>query len=567
MPNDDSRFHTLVIAPEGDAARILGSGLSSLSQCDWVRVRAFAEAEALLAIEAFDVILMASGLEGLGPAEWGSLLRRRAPHAKQVFLDPVVAGPPVEGALRLGLHAFNRSKLRACLEQALERPLDTKGRAEHFFDGVTGLPEGLLLRQHIDQAFALARRQKGGLSVMALRLEGLEPAQGAAAMPPTRLWPTVVQRLRHLLRDSDAIGSLGQGDLALLLPGLQRPEEAVALGQRLLQGMRNFFAEHASQGHGRVSLGIAQLPASGSSGAELLNAAQQALLCAVGLGGDCLQFSDAAQGAQAMDRFRYEVDMRQGLALGQFSLHFQAQAELASGLVTGAEALLRWLHPVKGPVPPSDFIPFSEACGFIEPLSDWCLRRSLRALRSLQPRFGDLKMSVNLSARQFYDRDLAQKIQTALEDEGCAPQSLCVEVTEGSALANLEVAIATLRRLRDLGIRVALDDFGSGYASVGYLKQLPLDIVKMDKSLVDELGLRKDDEAIAELVISIAHRMGLTVIAEGIEREDQHRVLQRLGCDQGQGYLLARPQALEPFETWLEGRRQPHPVPFAKSTE
>jgi EAL domain-containing protein (putative c-di-GMP-specific phosphodiesterase class I)/GGDEF domain-containing protein len=421
---------------------------------------------------------------------------------------------------------------------------------ERAYDPQTGLPCGRLFLEQSRQAYSLARRQRAPLAALLLRLDEPGQAMGPSLAHPSGHWRRDgVLAVRKALRDSDSLGLLGDAELGVLLPSLSRPEDVVAVGQRVLEDLR---AQMGPQGMGvTLSMGAALMPLTGGDAEMLFNAARKGAARSLSLGGDCLHFDDPELDLAAADRFRYEVDMRCGLLAGQFTLHYQPQADL-DGTVRGAEALLRWLHPERGPVPPSEFIPFSESCGFIDPLSAWVLRRALRAAKELIVKLPAFKMSVNLSPRQFRDPGLVDSILGALREEGCPGSCLCVEVTESSALIDVAQAAETLQRLRDAGVKVALDDFGSGYASVGYLKQLPLDYVKLDRSLVQELGRRKDDERIAELVVSIAHQQGLIVIAEGVEDESQLEALRRVGCDQYQGYLMAKPQPLEQMENWLK---------------
>ena len=556
MPNDDAPMRALLMTPSGDRARLVEHALAALPGWDWARVTSRNEVAALVSLKEFQVLIADAEAPtwGSDSADYFKLKARSMPI---VALGREPRGPQGIEDAWMDWDRFSRARLAAVLGAVVGwRGVAEPG--ERAYDPETGLPGGRLFLDQARQAYGLARRQRSPLGALLLRLD--EPGRsGAPALghPSGRWRREGVLAVRRALRDSDLLGLLADAELAVLLPALSRPEEVVAVGQRLLEDLRRQMGPQGAPVV--VSLGAALLPMAGGDAETLFNAARKGAARSLALGGDCIHFDDPELDLAAADRFRYEVDMRCGLLAGQFTLHFQPQASL-DGAVRGAEALLRWLHPQRGPVPPSEFIPFSESCGFIEPLSAWALRRALRAVKDLAVMLPELKMSVNLSPRQFRDPGLVDAILGALREEGCPGSRLCVEVTETSALIDVEQAARTLQSLRDAGIKVALDDFGSGYASVGYLKQLPLDYVKLDRSLVQELGRRKDDERIAELVVSIAPQQGLTVIAEGVEDESQLEALRRVGCDQYQGYFLAQPQPLEQLENWLKAHR-------AKNTE
>jgi EAL domain-containing protein (putative c-di-GMP-specific phosphodiesterase class I)/GGDEF domain-containing protein len=540
---------TLFLSASGEHARMVEHALGGLRGWEWARVCTVTEARALLRTESFQALIADAACLDLDAVAM-ERLRLAAPELPMLLIGDGLGSQTACEDAWLDWARFSRPKLGALLGALAGWEAWAPSSAERRYDESTGLPCGDLFMDQGRQMFSLARRQRGPLALLLLRQDADADAGGGPGGHV--VWQReAVLALRHGLRDTDNPGLLGDGELAVFLPGLGRPEEVVAVGQRLLERLRQL---RRNRGQGPLlSVGAAFMPQAGGGAEELVQAGRLAAQRSLALGGDCLHFDDPELDQAAASRFRYEVDLRCGLLAGQFTLHYQPQASL-DGKAKGVEALLRWLHPTRGPVPPSEFIPFSEACGFIDPLSAWALRRALRASCDLEAKIPGLKMSVNLSPRQFHDPDLVDSILDALRQEGCPGSRLCVEVTESSALVDVERAAATLAKLRNAGVTVALDDFGSGYASVGYLKQLPLDYVKLDRSLVQELGRRKDDERIAELVVTIAHQQKLLVIAEGVEEETQLAALKRIGCDQYQGYYLAKPQPLEQLETWLSAR-------------
>jgi len=543
MPqNTETPMRAIVISTMADHARLLEHSLGALDGWDWVRVSRASEAAALFRLDAFTVAIVDADSAGWDEDAYAFL--RRVSGSSPMILLGHGARPEGKAEAWLDWDHFSRAKLAASLA-AVAGWSGEVASSKPAWDAVTGLPASRMFLEQARQACALARRQRTGIAALVIRFEG-SPNGWEGSFKWRR---ESALRMRACLRESDLLGQTGEGEVAMLLGGLTRAEELAALGRRILEALRS--VAETNPGAPVPSAGAAMMPAAYGTADSLLDAARRGVTRSRALGGDCLHFDDTRLDDASVERFRYEVDLRNGLLAGQFTLHLQPQARL-DGKVVGGEALLRWLHPEKGPVPPSEFIPFSESCGFIDALSDWALRRALKASAGLEALCPGFRIGVNLSPRQFRDPGLVDQILEALHQADCPGSRLCLEVTESSALDDFDEAARILGELREAGIQVALDDFGSGYASVGYLKRLPLDLVKLDRSLVQELGRKKEDERIAELVIAIAHKLNLTVVAEGVETQIQWESLKKMGCDQFQGYILAKPQPLEGFEEWLK---------------
>ena len=249
-------------------------------------------------------------------------------------------------------------------------------------------------------------------------------------------------------------------------------------------------------------------------------------------------FDEALRG-RARARLEMLSDLRDAYAGGELHLVYQPIVELSTGKPSGVEALVRWNHPVRGPIAPSEFIPLAEETGFITQLGDWVLRNATREVASWPDQ--NLRCSVNLSARELADPCLLDRVQKALEISGLSPQRLTLEVTETAVMVDVDEAVRVLEQLKRLGVRVAIDDFGTGYASLGYLRRLPVDVLKIDRSFVSGLEERPEELTIAAAVVGLAHGLGLAVVAEGIETDDQRLALLWMGCEYGQGYHFARP--------------------------
>ncbi len=294
-----------------------------------------------------------------------------------------------------------------------------------------------------------------------------------------------------------------------------------------------------------ASIGIALSDASGATLADdLLRQSEVAMSAAKARGkGQIATFNSSMTGT-SLDRLALEADLQRALELGEFRVWYQPIVDLGSGQLNGAEALLRWQHPTRGIVPPVEFITAAEETGLIVPIGRWVLREACRQAQ-IWRKTSDFMISVNLSARQFQHPGLVEDVAAALSDSGLAPAALKLEVTESVAMESGVGTIQTFQALRGLGVRLAIDDFGTGYSSLAYLKRFPVDTLKIDRSFVDGIGSDEQDSAIVRSVVSLARTLGLSVTAEGIETEAQLAALRNLACDEGQGYLFARPVVAE----------------------
>jgi diguanylate cyclase len=273
-------------------------------------------------------------------------------------------------------------------------------------------------------------------------------------------------------------------------------------------------------------------------------------------GRDNYQLYTHAMNASAVERLALESDLRQALGKRELLLHYQPLLDLGTGRVHGVEALVRWQHPERGLVPPSDFIPLAEVTGLILPMGFWILRAACAQAKAWHDcGHPHLSVAVNLSARQFSQPDLAKQVRQALDETGLPPRYLDLEITESNAMQNAEATITTLRELKTLGVRVSIDDFGIGYSSLNYLKRLPIDTLKIDQSFVRDITTDPDDAAIATAVIALAHTLKLKVVGEGVETEEQLAFLAGRHCDRMQGYLFSRPLPPEECTDFLARNR------------
>jgi len=450
----------------------------------------------------------------------------------------------------------------------LEREIIERRRAEEaaYYDTLTGLPNRMLFQERLPHALALAERNEQMLAVMLLDLDRFQTINETLGHEVAdRLLHEVAQRLTDCVRRSDIVARFAGDEFALLLMQIARPEDvtriarrtedAVEVAQSILRVLEPPFVSGQHELYLTASIGIGLYPDDGDDSHTLLMNAGSALYRAKEQGGNNYQFYTADMNAKALKRLALENNLRRALERDEFVLHYQPQIDINSGQMVGAEALVRWQHPELGLVGPSEFIPFAEDTGLIVPLGEWVLRTACAQVKEWQ-QAGLLLMriSVNLSARQFQQPKLTEMIAQALAETGLEPEYLELELTESALMKNAENAIETLGQIKATGVRIAIDDFGTGYSSLSHLKRLPIDVLKIDSSFVCESTTAPDDAAIVMAIIGLAHSLKLKVIAEGVETEEQLAFLRLLRCDEIQGYLCSRPLTAVAFKQFADAR-------------
>tara|TARA_R110001599_G_scaffold38261_1_gene117484 strand:+ start:4 stop:999 length:996 start_codon:yes stop_codon:yes gene_type:complete len=319
----------------------------------------------------------------------------------------------------------------------------------------------------------------------------------------------------------------------------------LALGPAFVLQEREFFVS--------ASIGIALAPQDGEEGNALLKNADTAMYHAKAMGKDTFQFYQSEMNARALERLGLENDLRHAVQDGAFHLAYQPQFSCRNGRLTGAEVLLRWNHPVRGNVSPADFIPIAEELGLIRILGKWVMDQACQQLAQWRLRgFNMPRLAVNLSSMQFDDGQLVEQISDILERYELPPQVLEVELTESILLRNLELTMSTLNRLKEKGVHIAIDDFGTGYSALNYLKDFPIDTLKIDRGFIQAMRPDSRDARLAEAIVALGRSLQLRVIAEGVETDEQYRLVSGFGCDEVQGFHLGRPVGADEFETrWL----------------
>ena len=412
-------------------------------------------------------------------------------------------------------------------------------------DPLTRLPNRTTLLVRLEQAIADARRQGHRLALLFIDLDRFKTINDTLGHPlGDRLLVAVAQRIAQTVRESDTLARLGGDEFVVVLPGIAREMDAAQLAIDISRILAEPFEIGAHQLHTAASMGISLFPHDGSDPETLMKNADTALHHAKARGRGNFQFYAAQMNESAAEHLALENGLRQALVRGEFELHFQPQMRIADRRLIGFEALIRWRHPGKGLLAPVVFIPLAEESGLIARIGEWVIGEACRQAVAWQATArAPVRVAVNLSVRQFAQPDLLGQVRRALDASGLAPALLELEITESALMESPEKAVEVLRELRAMGVCLALDDFGTGYSSLSYLKHLPINRLKIDRSFVSEIGVDANDTAIATATIALAHKLGLEVVAEGIETPAQLALLAAEGCDEGQGYYFSRPLA------------------------
>jgi diguanylate cyclase (GGDEF)-like protein/PAS domain S-box-containing protein len=425
-------------------------------------------------------------------------------------------------------------------------------------DGLTGLPNRSLFDERLHQALARDGRNDGfALCFIDLdRFKLINDSLGHAAGDAVLI--EVARRLGAVCRNSDTLARLAGDEFVILLDGMGQADAAAGIASRILAALAAPVSAGGRDIDVAASLGLALYPDDGGDIASLLRNADAAMYAAKAAGRNTFRFYDAAMNRRASQRLALESDLRRAVIRGQLEVHYQPQLYSADGCLAGVEALLRWHHPERGTVSPVEFIPLAEEVGIITELGEWALAEAARQMVDWRARgIAVPRVAVNLSPRQFHAADLAERLERILAAAGAPAEWIELEITESAAMEHPEDAVQVLHKLRASGIQVAMDDFGTGHSSLAMLRSLPLNVLKLDRSFVRHLPESETDAAVASAVVTLARRLGLSVVAEGVETEAQREFLAAIGCDLLQGFLFAQPLACAAFEAWLAQRSNP----------
>jgi diguanylate cyclase (GGDEF)-like protein/PAS domain S-box-containing protein len=423
--------------------------------------------------------------------------------------------------------------------------------AEHDF--LTGLPNRMLLNDRINQAIALAPRHMKHVAVLFLDLDGFKHINDSLGHPTgDKLLQSIAKRLAECVRASDTVSRQGGDEFVVLLSEVELAEDAAIAAQRMLQAVAQPHSIDHNEFHVTASVGVSIYPDDGLDADVLIKNADTATYQAKENGRQGFRFFTPAMNVWAVERQFIEEGLRRAMERREFALHYQPKIDLTTGAITGAEALLRWTHPTRGPINPANFIPVAEACGLILPIGAWVLREACQQARTwMDAGLSIMSIAVNVSAMEFRVDHFLEGVLATLAQTSLDPKSLELELTESVLMGHAASAATILQNLRESGIRVTVDDFGTGYSSLSYLQKFPVDAIKIDQSFIRQISTVGDDTTIVKAVIGMARGLKLRVIAEGVETLEELAFLRAHRCDEAQGYYFSRPVPAEQFAALL----------------
>ncbi|MDH5258728.1 MAG: EAL domain-containing protein, partial [Gammaproteobacteria bacterium] len=428
-----------------------------------------------------------------------------------------------------------------------------------FTDSLTDLPNRALFQDRIAQLTELGKRESRQFCVMMMDLDRFKEVNDTLGHEyGDKLLQLVSERLTAALRKSDSISlikndtvaRLGGDEFAALLPTTQTPDGAAIVAKKicdLLAQPVNIDGHTFTVG---ISIGISMFPQDGEDATTLIRHADIAMYDAK-KAHNGFSFYNKELDQHTLENLTLGNELRETIENNKLDLHFQPKIDFRTGRVCGAEALVRWIHPERGFIPPDQFVALAEKIGLIHPLTVWVLNRALEQCAQWNFQHLPISIAVNLSALSLHDNSVISLVDDALKDWKVAPSSLSLELTESAVMADPQQAIEILSDLDGMGVKLSVDDFGTGYSSLTYLKRLPVDEIKIDRSFVMDMFSNKNDEAIVRSTIDLAHNMGLKVIAEGIEDQATYQRLKEMGCDMGQGFYMGRPVGTADFSQWI----------------
>ena len=424
--------------------------------------------------------------------------------------------------------------------------------AEH--DSLTGLPNRLLLNDRVSQAIVLATRHKKRIALLFLDLDGFKHINDSLGHPiGDKVLQATGKRLVDCVRAADTVSRLGGDEFVVLLSEVAHPEDAAITARRMLQAVAEPQSIDHHDLHVTTSIGLSVFPDDGLDGETLVKNADMAMYQAKENGRQTYQFFKPAMNVRAVERQSIEESLQRALEQQEFSVHYQPKVDLRTGKITGAEALIRWTHPTRGPVSPAQFIPVAEDSGLIRPIGKWVLREACNQAQVwADAGLPATTIAVNVSAAEFLQENFLEDVFRILRETGMDPRSLELEVTESVLMKRADSAVSALQELRARGVQVAVDDFGTGYSSLSYLRKFPIDALKIDQSFVRQITTTPDDTTIVSAIISMGRSMKLRVIAEGVETREEMAFLQAHQCHEAQGYYFSKPVPPHQFAKLLE---------------
>jgi diguanylate cyclase (GGDEF)-like protein/PAS domain S-box-containing protein len=436
-----------------------------------------------------------------------------------------------------------------------------------FYDSLTGLANRMLFMERLENEISVSKRRKQIFALLFLDLDQFKRINDTYGHHVgDLLLKNVSENLQKCIRSSDVatgpvednyhslIARIGGDEFIVLLSDVKEPENAAIVARKILQAMPKTYVLDDCEISVTSSIGISIFPSDGDNVEELLKHADSAMYHAKQTGRNNYQFYKESLNVAVLERFSLEQEIARGLERDEFVLYFQPQVELSSRKIVGAEALIRWMHPQKGVIPPDKFIPVAEESGLIVDINKWVIQAACRQNDEWrQTGFTPIRIAVNLSGYQLASQNIIKVIQEALQEANLEAKNLEVEITENILMQHSKDTVGIFEQMKDLKLRIALDDFGTGYSSLSYLTTFPVDVIKIDRSFIMGCTMLKNNRVIIKAIIAMGHSMGMKIVAEGIESEEQYELLKEYGTDEGQGFYFSTPVSQDRFAQLLEG--------------
>lgn len=573
MENRNSNKNILIIDDEPPIRNLIAEFLKDNFAC----ITADSAEEALKILRSSDINLVLTDIN-LG----GMTGTEMIPHVHAASPDTVVMMISGEGsmegainAMRLGAFDYISKPLDLDhIEVAVERALEhhsllvekrkhetrleelVKQRTEEliylsYHDALTNLPNSILFEDRLSQAIAHANRFKQSLAMLYISIDRFDHVNDTLGHRlGSELMKKVADRLSRSVAEDLTIARFEGSEFALLIPQITGTEDIIAVANDIYSALEAPFVVDSKEIFLSFSVGISLYPDDATDGQKLLKNASAALAGAKEQGGNNYRFYRSGMNERALKRLILENSLRKAIEREEFEVHYQPKLNVKTDKIVGVEALVRWRNQDLGLVSPKDFIPLAEMTGLIIPLGEWVLRTACKQLRAWNNKgFSPGVMSVNLSARQFQRECLLEEIESIVAETGIDASKLELELTESYLMKDPQRSIATLHSLKKLGIKLSIDDFGTEYSSLSYLKRLPIDILKIDQSFVQDLTENPDDIELVQAITTLAHNLRLKVLAEGVENAEQLQFLKDIDCDEWQGYYFSRPVTSDVFES------------------
>lgn len=576
----DNQIRILIVDDERLIRNILSEILSEKYSC--TTANSGEEALKLLQKKEFNLVLSDIEMSGMSGIELISHVHKVSPETVVVMISGSQDIESAIGSLRVGAFdyikkPFDLDHIEIAIDRAINHHLllvakhqyETqleelvKKRTEElnylsYHDVLTDLPNRSLFEDRLSQALSQANFTHQKLAILLLSLNRFKDIYDALGQTlGNQLLQDVAKQLKNYLLKGVTIAKFEGDEFAILLTQINNTEEIVEFTNNLKETLNLPFVIEKNEIFITFNLGISLFPTDGNDAQTLLKNAGVALSRSKEEGRNNYQFYTTDMNILAVKRLEMEISLRRALERNEFEVYYQPKLCTKTRKIVGMEALVRWHHPTLGFISPAEFIPLAEETGLILPLGEWVLRTACNQIKLWNEEGHPLlKVSVNLSAYQFQQQNLLETITKIIEETRIDPNYLELEMTESSIMKNETCAVTILHQLKEAGIQISIDDFGTGYSSLSHLKKLPLDVLKIDKSFVQDMTVSPDDASLVMTIITLAHNLGLKVIAEGVETEEQLRFLHLLRCDEWQGFLYSKPVPADVFEELLDDNRQ-----------